>query len=326
MQAPDQPPREPPLVNPSDLPSTTTTWHHRFARVEGVRLHWAELGESTGKPPLVLLHGLNDCYRTWRQLAPRLACDRRVLVPDLPGHGLSARPDASYELPWYAHIMARWLVTAGPDTADVVGHSFGGGVAQMMLLECPERIHRLVLESSGGLGRQIAVSLRLASIPWVVEHLGQRFMGPGTRLALKATGDMLSSPDVERLSAINAQRGSARAFARTVHDIIDWRGQRRTFFQRANELSALPPIAVFWGDRDTVIPVSHAEALAKYVDNVRVTRFDCGHYPHHEKPDAFVDALRDFLDSPDARPARVRCGVKDRASPQGVPLCARIAS
>ena len=110
-------------------------------------------------------------------------------------------------------------------------------------------------------------------------------------------------PDVERLSAINAQRGSARAFARTVHDIIDWRGQRRTFFQRANELSALPPIAVFWGDRDTVIPVSHAEALAKYVDNVRVTRFDCGHYPHHEKPDAFVDALRDFLDSPDARPA-----------------------
>jgi hypothetical protein len=50
-------------------------WHHRFARVEGVRLHWAEQGESTDKPPLVLLHGLNDCYRTWRQLAPRLARD-----------------------------------------------------------------------------------------------------------------------------------------------------------------------------------------------------------------------------------------------------------
>jgi pimeloyl-ACP methyl ester carboxylesterase len=48
-------------------------WRHRFARVEGVRLHWAERGESTDKTPLVLLHGLNDCYRTWRQLAPRLA-------------------------------------------------------------------------------------------------------------------------------------------------------------------------------------------------------------------------------------------------------------
>lgn len=129
---------------------TTMAWRHHFARVEGVRLHWAELGESTANPPLVLLHGLSDCYRTWRQIAPEFARDRRVLAPDLPGHGLSARPDASYELPWYAHVMARWLETAGVDRADVVGHSFGGGVAQMMLLECAQRIRRLVLVSSGG--------------------------------------------------------------------------------------------------------------------------------------------------------------------------------
>ncbi|MGZ3439936.1 MAG: alpha/beta fold hydrolase, partial [Polyangia bacterium] len=262
-------------------------------------MHWAELGESSDKSQLVLLHGLSDCYRTWRQLAPRLARDRRVLMPDLPGHGLSSRPDVSYELRWYAHVMSRWLDAANVDRADVVGHSFGGGVAQMMLLECPERIRRLMLVSSGGLGREITVSLRLASIPLVVERLGQPFMGPGTRLALKATGDVLSREDLVRLSAMNAQRGSSRAFARTVRDIIDWRGQRRTFFQRADELSSLPPIAVIWGDRDTVIPFSHAEALAKSVEGVRVTRIDnCGHYPHHEKPDAFLAALRAFLDSP----------------------------
>jgi pimeloyl-ACP methyl ester carboxylesterase len=284
---------------------------HHFDHVEGVRLHWAELGESTGKPPLVLLHGLNDCYRTWRQLAPRLASDRRVLMPDLPGHGLSGRPDASYELGWYADVMARWLETAldtgGVECADVVGHSFGGGVAQMMLLQCPERIRRLVLVSSGGLGREIAWSLRLASIPFVVEHLGQPFMRLGTRFALEATGDVVSREDSARLGAMNAQRGSARAFARTVHDIIDWRGQRRCFFQRADELSTLPPIAVFWGDHDAVIPYSHAEALAQSVDGARVTRFDgCGHYPHHENPEAFVAALRDFLDSPEARAAHLR--------------------
>jgi pimeloyl-ACP methyl ester carboxylesterase len=281
---------------------------HRFARVEGVRLHWAELGESTDKAPLVLLHGLNDWYRTWRHVAPRLACDRRVLMPDLPGHGLSARPDASYELRWYAHVMAHWLETAGVDRADVVGHSFGGGVAQMMLLERPECFRRLVLVSAGGLGREIAVCLRLASIPLVVERLGQPFMGAGTRLALQATGDVISREDMARLCKLNSQRGSARAFARTVHDIIDWRGQRHTFFQRANDLSALPPIAVFWGDRDAVIPILHAEALAKFVDGVRITRFEgCGHYPHHEKPDAFVDALRVFLDSPHAQTARLHC-------------------
>jgi pimeloyl-ACP methyl ester carboxylesterase len=277
---------------------------HRFANVDGVLLHWVEQGPADAKSPLVLLHGLNDCYRTWRQLAPRLARDRRVLTPDLPGHGLSARPDASYELGWYAHLMALWLAAAGLERVDVVGHSYGGGVAQMMLLECPERIRRLVLVSSGGLGREVAVSLRLASTPFVVERLGQPFMKTGTKLALRATGDVRSRADVAQLSAMNARRGSARAFARTVRDVIGWRGQRQTFFQRASELSALPPIAVFWGDRDTVIPFSHAEALAKHVDGVHVTRFEgCGHYPHHEKPDAFAASLREFLDSRDARAA-----------------------
>jgi pimeloyl-ACP methyl ester carboxylesterase len=282
-------------------------WLHRFARVESLRLHWAELGEPTGLPPLVLLHGLNDCYRTWRQVALRLARDRRVLMPDLPGHGLSGRPDASYELQWYAHAMARWAQVAGVERADVVGHSFGGGVAQAMLLECPERIRRLVLVSSGGLGREITVSLRLASVPLVVERLGQPFMGLCTRLALKATGDVISSVDVARLCTMNAQAGSARAFARTVRDIIDWRGQRRTFFQRAAELPALPPLAVFWGDRDEVIPISHALALVDSVDGVHLTRFEaCGHYLHHQKPELFVEALRDFLDAPGVRAACLR--------------------
>jgi len=294
-------------VSATDSPSAMTAWHHRFGCVEGVRLHWAELGVSTSRPPLVLLHGLKDCYRTWRQVAHQLARDRRVLIPDLPGHGLSDHPDASYELDWYARIMARWLDVAGVDRADVVGHSFGGGIAQTMLLACPERIRRLVLVSSGGLGREILMSLRLLSIPLVVERLGQRFMGPCTRLALKAAGDVLSSEDLAWLSSMNARSGSARAFARTVRGIIDWRGQRHTFFQHVDELSTLPPIAVFWGDRDSVVPFSHAEALARSVDGVRITRFArCGHYPHHDKPDAFVAALSDFLDTSEVPAASLR--------------------
>jgi pimeloyl-ACP methyl ester carboxylesterase len=310
MEALDRP-RPPPgeaLFMGTSEPATTAHWQYRFADVDGVRVHWAELGESTEKPPLVFLHGLSDCHRSWLRLAPRLARDRRVLVPDLPGHGLSGRPDASYELGWYAHVLGHWLDTVGIDRADVVGHSFGGGVAQMMLLECPGRIRRLALVSSGGLGREIAALLRLAgSMPLVVERLGQPFMGLFTRLARKATGSLHSSEDVAQLSAMNAQSGSARAFARTVRDIIDWRGQRRSFFERADELSALPPIAVFWGDRDAVIPFSHAEALASAVDGVRLTRFaSCGHYPHHEKPDDFVDGLREFLDATGVRAARLR--------------------
>jgi pimeloyl-ACP methyl ester carboxylesterase len=280
---------------------------HHSADVEGCRLHWAELGESTARPPLVLLHGLNDCHLTWNSTAPELARDRRVVLCDLPGHGLSERPDASYQLHWYARVTARWFQALGLDTADVVGHSFGGGVALMMLLECPERIRRLVLVSSGGLGREIAVALRLASIPGVVERFGQPFMEPCTRLALRATGDTLSDEEVAKLSAMNARRGSARAFARTVRDIIDWRGQRHTFFKRANELAELPSIAVFWGNRDAIIPASHAQAFADCLEGIRVSLFDgCGHYPHHSRAEVFVKELRDFLDEPNVPRARLR--------------------
>jgi pimeloyl-ACP methyl ester carboxylesterase len=289
----------PSMPRPGGQLPTTLPWRHHFARVEGVRLHWVEVGESSAKPPVVLLHGLNDCYRSWRGPALHLACDRRVLVPDLPGHGLSGRPDASYELQWYGRILTGWLGVVRAGRVDVVGHSFGGGVAQAMLLHRPKRIRRLVLVASGGLGREISVPLRLASFPLVVEYLGQRFMGPCTRLGLEWTGAELSERDAARLSAMNAQRGSARAFARTVRDVIDWRGQTQTLFQCAEELTPLPPIAVFWGERDPVIPFSHAEALAKAVDGVRITRFaKCGHYPHQENLGSFVRALRDFLDSP----------------------------
>jgi pimeloyl-ACP methyl ester carboxylesterase len=275
--------------------------------VEGLRLHWSELGEPSGKPPVLLIHGLNDCYLTWKKIADSLARDRQVLVPDLPGHGLSERPDASYELRWHAHIISRWLETLELESVDVVGHSFGGGVAQVMLLECPERVRRLVLVASGGLGREISPALRLASIPYVVERLGQPFMASGTRFALKATGGVLSKDEIKKLCAMNAQRGSARAFARTVRDVIGWRGQRHTFFQHATRLSKLPAIAVCWGDRDPIIPASHARAFADYVDGIRLILFEgCGHYPHHEQPDRFVASIRGFLDDPAALRARVR--------------------
>jgi pimeloyl-ACP methyl ester carboxylesterase len=226
-------------------------------------------------------------------------------MPDLPGHGSSERPDASYELGWYARIVARWLESLRLDHVDVVGHSFGGGVAQMLLLECASRIRRLVLVASGGLGREIRPLLRLASAPGVVERFGQRFMGLGTRLALRADGSF-TQVDIRELAQMNAEAGSARAFARTVRDVIDWRGQRRVFFDRAHEIPVLPPIAVLWGVHDKVIPFDHGRAFAERVEGVTFVPFDqCGHYVHRERPEDFVHTVRELLDAPSLAPARL---------------------
>jgi len=294
-------------VSPNPLNLET---RHSFASVEGMRLHWAEMGEADQTVPVVLLHGLNDSYLTWNRVAPLLAVDRRVLMPDLPGYGLSERPDASYELRWHAHVMAKWLETLGLEKVDIVGHSFGGGVAQVMLLECSARIRRLVLVASGGLGRQVAAALRLASLPRVVELFGQRFMAFGTRVALHGNRSGFSKQEVRELSAMNAMPGSARAFARSVRDVIDWRGQRRAFYQRAHELSELPPVALCWGDLDPIIPIAQGRAFVDSVEGVQLTQFDgCGHYLHKEQPAAFAKTVREFLDDPAVRGARIRAGV-----------------
>jgi pimeloyl-ACP methyl ester carboxylesterase len=279
----------------NDLPGA----EHASCRVAGVRIHWAELGprgSDEKAPPVVLLHGLHDCHRTWRRVATELARrGRRVLVPDLAGHGRSERPDASYTLQWHTDVMGAWLDAMQVGPADVVGHSLGGGVAQMFLLAHRHLLRRVVLVAPGGLGREITPLLRLAALPLVVERLGQPVLPIGARVALRG---LLDREDRIELARLNALPGSARAFARTVQDLIDLRGQRRSFFQRAHELADdLPPISVIWGTRDGVIPVRHARALGAVLDGVPVTLLDgCGHYVHQDEPERFVAALRVCLD------------------------------
>ncbi len=275
-----------------------------LVRVEGTDVHWAEMGEG---PPLVLLHGIADCHRTWRGVAPALAKSHRVLMPDLAGHGLSGRPDASYTIDWHAQVIGAWLGSLGLEGVDVVGHSYGGGVAQWLLLEHRERVRRLALVAPGGLGREVVLGLRMCAIANTVERVGQPFMAPFTRIGMRLAECGYDSEDIELLAWMNAMPGTARAFARTVKDVIDWRGQRRHFLEHAHRVKELPPIAIFWGDRDRVIPSRHGVTMLDMVAGTRLTHFDaCGHFPHRQHEELFVRHLEEFLDAPEVAPARIR--------------------
>ncbi len=278
---------------------------NRFiTRVHDTDIHWVELGQGR---PLVLLHGLHDSHRTWRRVGPALARGRRVIMPDLPGHGLSARPDASYELGWYAQVMGAWLDALHLDDVDVVGHSFGGGLAQYLLFEHRARIRRLGLIAAGGLGTEVGLGLRLISLAGLVERVGQPFLGPATKIVMRSMGGFFDPEDVAWLSWVNSMPGSAMALGRTVRDVIDWRGQKRRFVDHASALGELPPVALYWGDRDGVIPVAHARAFESLVDGAAVTHFPgCGHFPQHERAEELAAALGLFIEAPSPRAAGIR--------------------
>ncbi len=304
----------------------TAEFRHADTHVEGVRLHWAELGSASSHPPLVLVHGVADAHVSWRPIAPELARDRLVLMPDLPGCGLSERPDASYGLEWEAQMIARWLERLGLTRVDVVGHSYGGGVAQMLLLACPTRVRRMVLIASGGLGRGLGFWLRFASFPVAVERGGQPFMAFGTRRALGSSHEE-DQADIMELAAINAQPGTARAFSRMVRDVIDWRGQTRLFWDRAREVETFPPIAVFWGERDPIIPIAHGKAFADSMPGAVFRSFpEGGHYVHRDCVRAVADAVLEFLDDPNAEPVRLQAHVEEAPEAPRFGRLARVVS
>jgi pimeloyl-ACP methyl ester carboxylesterase len=145
----------------------------------------------------------------------------------------------------------------------------------------------------------------MASLPLVCEKLGQPFMKLGTKATLGGKRNQFSDDDIHELATLNQTPGTARAFARTVRGVIDIGGQHRSFFQRAHEIHALPPICVLWGAEDPIIPIDHGERFAEVVQGVTLRRFErCGHYLHREEPGRFVHEVRSFLDAPSQPSAR----------------------
>ncbi len=280
---------------------------HR-ATVDGVELHWTERGSGT---PLVILHGLADSQHTWEPVATALGRRHRVLCLDLPGCGLSGRPDASYSLDWQARLAASWLDQIGVSTCDVLGHSYGGGVALWLLLYRARAIRKLVLVAPGGLGVEVGVWLRLAGVLGTVEHGSELLLGVMTRLITRLHGCSLSACDRRSLWQLNSRVGTGRAYARTVRDVIDWRGQTRHFSHRAADIETLPAIALFWGERDRVIPIRHGEALCDLLDNCSLWRLpDAGHFLHWQAPEALARAVLAYLDAPEAKPSRLKTKAK----------------
>jgi pimeloyl-ACP methyl ester carboxylesterase len=276
-----------------------------LTRVSGVHLHWAEAGRGR---PTILLHGVCDSHRAWRKVVPTLSRSRRLLMPDLPGHGLSDRPDAPYTVDWYGWMVGAWIDALGLRSFDLVGHSYGGGVAQMLLLTHAGRMDRLALVGSGGLGHEVSFALRLWSALRSAERLAQPLVARGTRVALASLLPGSDPEDVDFMSWMNAMPGTGRALSRTVRAAIDWKGQKLQLFDRTAELPRLlPRMALFWGSRDPIIPVEHAKALVLRAENVTLTEFEgCGHWPQLEQPEAFAVALGAFLGDPAWARARLR--------------------
>src|SRR3712207_4535190 len=131
-------------------------------RLHGHRVTYRTAGRG---PVLLLLHGITNSSQTWERVASLLSQRFCVIAPDLLGHGESATPRGDYSLGAHASGVRDVLTALGHDRVTVIGHSLGGGIALQFAYQFPERCERLVLVSSGGLGREVHLLLRAAALP-----------------------------------------------------------------------------------------------------------------------------------------------------------------
>ena len=260
-----------------------------------MRIRYIEAGEGT---PLVLVHGLTSSKVAWRDNIEALAERHRVYAVDLPGHGDSDKYDVNYDSVFIVGLMREFILGLGHERVALAGISLGGGVSLLTALEHPEMVSKLILCGSGALGREIAMVIRLASLPVVGEFmLGGPLDNVGA-MARKCFYDKGLVPEevVEELRRTNSLPGAREAALTIIRKYISVWGVRSPYVMTARLKELDVPTMLFWGADDEIIPVRHAVRAAQMIPGAGLHVFEkCGHWPQMEHLQKFNRLMLEFL-------------------------------
>ncbi len=279
----------------------TVSWNELL--VHGNAVSYAEAGADTGGPVVVLVHGIASRAEQWQEVMSRLGETCHVIAPDLLGHGRSAKPRGDYSLGAHACGIRDLLAGLGHDRVSLVGHSLGGGVAMQFAYQFPERVERLALVCSGGLGKEVSVFLRAATLPGA-ELVLPLLAGSWVRSGAGKVGQLLGKARVTLPKGFEecmvgfaslGDRGTREAFVHTARSVLDPAGQRVDARDRLY-LAADLPLFVVWGRKDAIIPVAHGVELARSVPGTRLEVFEqSGHFPHLTEPGRLAEVLAQWV-------------------------------
>jgi pimeloyl-ACP methyl ester carboxylesterase len=274
-----------------------------WVRVDGLRVRCLAAGTG-GAPPALLLHGggFDAAGFSYRHAIEPLSHLRPVLAVDWPGYGGSDTPDLRYDLAYYARLLERLMDSLGIERAALVGVSMGGGAALSFALRSPERVEKLVLVASYGLGKDIPygrLGYFLVHTPLAADMVyellrrSRRSLRWGLRRIVHDPR-VVSDELVEEARHLLCQPASGRAFRSFRKSEVGWGGLNTDLSHRLGEL-AVPTLLVH-GEHDRVVPVEWARRAHERLPDseLRIVQ-GCGHWPPRECPDEFNRAVAGFL-------------------------------
>jgi len=284
-------------------PESLTEADSLLVTIEGLQVHYKETGG--GPRALVLLHGFGASLFSWQAVMQPLAQYGRVVAYDRPAFGLTSRPmpgEWQGENPYPAQAQAKMLLAfmdaLGIRQAVLVGNSAGGAIALLAALDAPERVSALVLVDAavyeaGGAPRAL---LPFLSTPQM------RHLGPLVVRTFITRGD-----DLIRLAWHNPTRVKAETLAgyRKPLQVENWDRAlwELTASSRPLDLAerlddVRQPTLVITGDDDRIVAPQSSIRLARELPSARLVVLPhCGHVPHEECPDGFLEAVDRFVDA-----------------------------
>jgi pimeloyl-ACP methyl ester carboxylesterase/putative sterol carrier protein len=249
--------------------------------------------------PVVLLHGLAATKLSYLPLLPALARTHRVIVPDLPGHGESTKPRASYTPGYFATVVHDLLDELGIDRASIVGNSMGGRIALEMAAEFPDRVRGLVLLDPAAAGVPFPLYVRLlrmlpSGVGAVPIPLRKRIVAYGIRTLFSdprrlPRGAYLAGAD----EFIRIYR-HGRARVALLSAIRGLMADEDTFWDR---MAGVPvPTLILWGSEDRLVPVRLGRRLARTMPRAELVVLPgVGHVPQFEVPEETRTRVQVFL-------------------------------
>jgi pimeloyl-ACP methyl ester carboxylesterase len=271
-------------------------FEERIAEVRGTRLRYLASGEGE---PLLLVHGLGGAAANWLALAPLLLATRRVLVPELPGHGGSSALPAAPSLNAYADRLGIVLEQEGIASAGVVGHSLGGAIALRLSIRRPDAVSALVLAGAAGISSGRRNARYALTITGIVKP-GRRLAPHRRRIARSNTLKRVVFGRWGASDPAALPTELAEAFLSGPARHTDTVSAAQALVRddpRADLGRVRCPSLVLWGARDNQLPVEDAFDYARRLRARLRVIADCGHLLIGERPDACADAIEDFLAS-----------------------------
>ena len=219
------------------------------------------------------------------------------------GHGLTDKPQKNcYAIADLARFTLAFLSAQGEASAHFIGNSLGGRIALECARIAPARVKSMVLAAPAGIGRETALTMRLASVP-VLGELLTRPSRMGTRVlwtpAFHDPSFVTERPYRDEIRARPRAR-CASGGSQNPAGLVSASGFR---IEKVAALQAVmraiqQPTLIIWGQQDRLVPPDHARILEARLPQSRTILFDeCGHLPQLEQPGQFNATVLDFLSS-----------------------------